>query len=90
LEAALFTGANLVFLDAELADGNRADLLAQIRSSSEIPVIVISKKANAREAAQFLAADADDYLVEPFGINELVARAKAVLRRHLWARRTSN
>jgi DNA-binding response OmpR family regulator len=90
LEAALFTGANLVVLDAELADGNSADLLAQIRSSSEIPVIVISKKANAGEVVQFLAAGADDCLVEPFGINVLLARAQAVLRRHLWARRISS
>ena len=90
LKAAIFTGADLVVLDAELADGNSAHVLTQIRSLSEIPVIVISKKANAREVVQFLEGGADDYLFEPFGINELLARAQAVLQRHLWARRMSN
>jgi len=90
LEAALFTGADLVVLDAELGDGHSAGLLAQIRSSSDIPVIVISRKATAGDVVQFLAAGADDCLVEPFGINVLLARAQAVLRRHLWARRRSS
>lgn len=73
---------DLIVLDLGLPDGDGVDLIRDLRSWSEIPVIVLS--ARVAEAQKIIALDsgADDYLVKPFGTGELLARVRAQLRRH--------
>ena len=62
-------------------------MLERIRSWSNIPVIVLSIHSDEHEKVRLLRLGADDYVVKPFGISELLARCEAALRRHL---RSSN
>lgn len=70
-----------VILDLGLPDVDGKDVLAQIRTLSDTPVIILS--ARDREAEKIAALDlgADDYVNKPFGIGELLARLRSVLRR---------
>jgi two-component system KDP operon response regulator KdpE len=71
----------VVILDLGLPDMDGKDVLAEIRRRSAVPVIVLS--ARDREAEKIAALDlgADDYINKPFGIGELLARIRSVLRR---------
>ncbi len=71
---------DLVLLDLGLPDGEGADFLAELRSQTQTPVIVISARQQDREKVQLLDLGADDYLVKPFGIDELLARMRVALR----------
>jgi two-component system, OmpR family, KDP operon response regulator KdpE len=57
-------------------------VLEQIRSWSDVPIIVLSVESNEGEKVRLLQAGADDYMVKPFGIAELIARSEAALRRY--------
>jgi two-component system, OmpR family, response regulator VicR len=70
-----------VLLDLILPGKNGEDVLKYIRSSSDVPVIIISAKDTDVEKAINLGLGADDYLSKPFSMLELIARVKAVLRR---------
>jgi two-component system KDP operon response regulator KdpE len=74
---------DLIILDLGLPDGDGVDLIRDVRSWSQVPIIVLS--ARNAEAAKILALDtgADDYLAKPFGTGELLARVRALLRRHV-------
>ena len=74
-------GIGAVILDLGLPDMDGKDVLAQIRRRSDTPVIILS--ARDREAEKIAALDlgADDYVNKPFGIGELLARLRSVLRR---------
>lgn len=74
---------DLIVLDLGLPDGDGIDLIRDVRSWSEVPIIVLS--ARGAESDKILALDtgADDYLVKPFGTGELLARVRAMLRRHV-------
>ena len=74
---------DLIVLDLGLPDGDGVDLIRDVRSWSAVPIIVLS--ARGTESAKILALDtgADDYLVKPFGTGELLARVRALLRRHM-------
>ena len=74
-------GIGAVILDLGLPDMDGKDVLAQIRRRSDVPVIILS--ARDREAEKIAALDlgADDYINKPFGIGELLARLRSVLRR---------
>ncbi|CAN7505187.1 response regulator [Pseudomonas sp. LjRoot277] len=74
---------DLIVLDLGLPDGDGVDLIRDVRSWSEVPIIVLS--ARGAESDKILALDtgADDYLVKPFGTGELLARVRALLRRHV-------
>ncbi len=76
---------DLVILDLGLPDGDGIALIRDLRTWSEVPVIVLS--ARTAEAAKIAALDAgaDDYLTKPFGAGELLARVRAQLRRRLRA-----
>jgi two-component system KDP operon response regulator KdpE len=74
---------DLVILDLALPDQDGADVLARLRSWSSIPVIVLSVRSNEAEKVRLLELGADDYVVKPFGMAELLARAKAALRRQV-------
>lgn len=71
---------DLVLLDLGLPDGDGTDFLAELRTSTQSPVIVISARQQDGEKVQLLDLGADDYLVKPFGIGELLARMRVALR----------
>jgi two-component system KDP operon response regulator KdpE len=72
---------DIVLLDLGLLDVDGVDLCRRIREWSQIPVIVISVRDGEREKVAALDAGADDYVTKPFGIDELLARVRANLRR---------
>jgi two-component system, OmpR family, KDP operon response regulator KdpE len=87
LERALIEAASrrpdLVVLDLGLPDGDGVDFIRAFRGWSAAPVIVLSARIGEHDKIAALDAGADDYLVKPFGVGELLARARAQLRRHL-------
>jgi len=72
---------DLVLLDMGLPDVDGMDVLAQIRQTSEVPVIIVSARGQEKEKVTALDAGADDYITKPFGINELLARIRVSLRK---------
>jgi len=72
---------DLVILDLSLPDIDGSDLLERIRASSGVPVIILSVRAGETEKVKLLELGADDYVVKPFFMSELLARVKVVLRR---------
>jgi two-component system KDP operon response regulator KdpE len=82
LRAATFSAPDLVILDLALPDRRGTEVLELIRSWSNVPIIVLSVEANEEEKVRLLEAGADDYVVKPFGIAELIARSQAALRRY--------
>jgi DNA-binding response OmpR family regulator len=83
LELAIKTEASLVLLDLVLPGGlDGLDILREVRSvRPTLPVIVLTARGQEPERVQGLRLGADDYVVKPFSIKELLARIEAVLRR---------
>jgi two-component system OmpR family response regulator len=81
LARALAGGVDLVVLDLRLPGMEGETVLATLRRSSAMPVIVVSSKRHEDDRVGVLDLGADDYLVKPFTIRELEARIRAVLRR---------
>ncbi|HQT00674.1 MAG: hypothetical protein B7Y26_09445 [Hydrogenophilales bacterium 16-64-46] len=79
--AASRLGPDLVLLDLGLPDGDGLDFIAPFRTRSRAPVIVLSARGQEADKVAALDAGADDYLVKPFGMAELLARVRAQLRR---------
>ena len=82
---ALFTHAergtiDLILLDLGLPDGDGEDFMAEVRRRHPTPVIVISAREAEGQKIRLLDGGADDYLVKPFGIAELMARLRVALR----------
>ncbi|WP_066342157.1 winged helix-turn-helix domain-containing protein [Azohydromonas lata] len=75
-------GVDLVLLDLGLPDGEGETLLAALRRRHALPLIVISARESDGQKIRLLDAGADDYLVKPFGIGELLARMRVALRHH--------
>jgi DNA-binding response OmpR family regulator len=75
------SGIDFVLLDLGLPDMDGVTLLRQLRAVSAVPVIVVTARCEERDLIQGLRAGADDYLVKPFRLPELLARMEAVLRR---------
>jgi two-component system OmpR family response regulator len=73
---------DLILLDVMLPGTNGLDLCRTIRKQSDVPIIFISAKGSETDRVIGLEIGADDYLAKPFGTRELVARVRAVLRRH--------
>jgi two-component system KDP operon response regulator KdpE len=82
LKIATFSAPDLIILDLGLPDLHGADVLERIRAWSNIPIIVLSVVAGEDEKVRLLQAGADDYVVKPFGMAELLARSEAALRRY--------
>ena len=84
-EEALVTAAaqppEAVILDLVLPDGSGIDVCRELRTWTDAPVIVLSAVGEEREKVAALDAGADDYVTKPFGVDELLARLRAVLRR---------
>jgi two-component system, OmpR family, KDP operon response regulator KdpE len=72
---------NLAIVDLGLPDGDGKALIREVRCWSEVPVLVLSAREQEAEKVEALDAGADDYLVKPFGVPELLARVRAQLRR---------
>lgn len=72
---------SMVLLDLMLPKRNGLDVLAFIRSTSELPVILLTARGEETDRVRGLEAGADDYVVKPFSAREVVARVKSVLRR---------
>ena len=70
-----------VILDLVLPDGRGTDVARELRTWSDVPVIVLSVVGDESEKVAALDAGADDYVTKPFGIDELLARLRAALRR---------
>lgn len=81
LNAVIRQKPDIVLLDLNLPDGNGLDVLKRIREFSEVPVIVLSVKDKETDKIELLEAGADDYLTKPFGMGELLARIRVILRR---------
>ncbi|HEY7537612.1 MAG TPA: response regulator [Gaiellaceae bacterium] len=81
LAAAAMRPPEAVILDLVLPDGTGTDVCRELRSWSSAPVIVLSAIGEEREKVAALDAGADDYVTKPVGIDELLARLRAVLRR---------
>ena len=73
---------DLVVLDLGLPDGDGVNLIRDLRGWSTLPVIVLSARVHENDKIDALDAGADDFLVKPFSVGELMARVRAALRRH--------
>lgn len=73
--------ADLVILDLGLPDIDGLDVLRRIRATSGTPVIVLSARYESDDKVEALDEGADDYVTKPFGMDELMARVRAALRR---------
>ena len=73
-------GIDLVLLDLGLPDGDGTDFLLELRRKFSTPLIVISARQVEGAKIELLDAGADDYLVKPFGIGELLARMRVAMR----------
>ena len=71
----------LVVLDLGLPDGDGEDLIRDLRTWSDVPILVLSARTTEADKISALDAGADDYLVKPFSAGELLARVRAHLRR---------
>ena len=81
LSAAAMRPPDAVILDLVLPDGSGTDFCRELRSWSSAPILVLSVVGDEAEKVAALDAGADDYVQKPFGIDELLARLRALLRR---------
>ena len=83
IRAATLKPVDLVIVDLELPDMDGAEIVERLRSWSKVPIIVLSVRSSEEEKVRLLELGADDYVVKPFGMAELLARARAALRRQV-------
>ena len=81
LRAAAANPPDLVIVDLGLPDLDGADVIAGLRGWSQVPIIVLSARDSQAQKVRALDLGADDYVTKPFGMDELVARVRAALRR---------
>src|SRR6201985_1312334 len=82
LKAATFSSPDVIILDLALPDLHGTEVLERIRSWSNVPIIILSVVSGEDEKVRLLQSGADDYVVKPFGMAELLARSEAALRRY--------
>ena len=80
LDALAVKGADLVVLDMGLPDRDGLDVLRELRQWSQVPVIVLTVRSGEAEKVAALDAGANDYVTKPFGVQELMARIRVLLR----------
>jgi two-component system, OmpR family, KDP operon response regulator KdpE len=74
---------DLVILDLGLPDLDGVEVIEGLRGWSQVPIIVLSGRAGSQDKVDALDAGADDYIIKPFSIEELLARIRAVTRRNV-------
>jgi two-component system KDP operon response regulator KdpE len=73
----------VVILDLGLPDLDGTAVIRELRGNSSVPVLVLSARHGSEDKVQALDAGADDYITKPFGLDELLARLRALLRRSI-------
>jgi two-component system, OmpR family, response regulator RegX3 len=73
--------ADVVLLDLMLPDGDGRDVCRELRRTSDVPIIMVTARGSVTDAIVGLELGADDYVVKPFSVDEVVSRIRAVLRR---------
>lgn len=81
LDAYQTSHPDILILDLGLPDKDGLDVIKELRTSTQIPIIILSVRENESDKIAALDAGADDYLTKPFHIGELLARLRAVFRR---------
>jgi two-component system, OmpR family, KDP operon response regulator KdpE len=81
LRAAADGRPDVIVLDLGLPDQDGTAVLAKLRGWSTVPVIVLSARTDSSDKVRALDAGADDYVTKPFGMDELLARLRAAVRR---------
>jgi len=81
LDAVSVRPPDVLVLDLILPDGSGVEVCEEIRTWSNLPILVVSAVGDEREKVRALDAGADDYITKPFGGDELTARLRALLRR---------
>ena len=81
LDAAAVRSPDAAIVDLVLPDGDGVEVCSQLRSWSEMPILVLSAVGEEAQKVRALEAGADDYVTKPFGPKELVARLRAAMRR---------
>jgi len=76
---------DVVILDLGLPDRDGVSFIHEIRKWSELPILILSARTEEADKISALDAGADDYLTKPFGVGELLARVRALLRRRVKA-----
>lgn len=82
LTALAVQGADLVILDIGLPGKDGHEVLKELRHWSQVPVIMLTVRAGEAEKVAALDAGANDYVTKPFGVRELMARVRGLLRQH--------
>ncbi len=72
---------DLVILDIMMPKMDGFEVCRRLREWSQIPIIMLTARHDVEDKVKCLNAGADDYITKPFGINELIARVRAILRR---------
>src|SRR6202522_2137199 len=81
LEEAAAHPPDLVILDLGLPDMDGVEVIGGLRGWTKVPIIVLSGRADSSDKVEALDAGADDYVTKPFGVEELLARIRAAVRR---------
>ena len=81
LRAAAAQPPDVVVLDLGLPDLDGTEVIAGLRGWTEVPILVLSGRSDSRDKVEALDAGADDYVTKPFGMDELLARLRAMTRR---------
>ena len=81
LTAAALRPPEAVILDLVLPDGSGVEVCRELRTWTSVPILILSAVGEEREKVAALDAGADDYVTKPFGVDELLARLRAAMRR---------
>ncbi len=74
-------GMDVVLLDLSLPDGDGRDVCRELRRISDVPIIMLTARGTVTDRVVGLEIGADDYVVKPFAVGEVISRIRAVLRR---------
>jgi two-component system, OmpR family, KDP operon response regulator KdpE len=85
IRAASLQPVDLVIIDLGLPEMDGSEVVERIRSWSNVPIIVLSVRSSEADKVKLLELGADDYIVKPFGMAELLARVRVALRRQMRA-----
>ena len=82
IEVAAIAPPDVVVLDLGLPDLDGVDVIGRLRAQSAVPILVLSGRSDSADKVEALDAGADDYVTKPFGMDELLARLRVMLRRN--------